>query len=87
MSFTDNRGTAVFPLKFIKECIATYTKEHGKAPKLLIMNPDDLIDYKLNLSIEQVRQLGIKFTYGDYLKKGEIDLAMGIKGRNLDVEG
>ena len=84
MSFTDGGDTAVFPLKWIKECIATYTKEHGKAPKVLVLNSDDLIDYKLNCSIEQVRQLGIRFTYGDYLKKGEIDLAMGIKGVHLD---
>ena len=79
MSFTDGRGTAVFPLAFIKECIATYTKDHGKAPKLLVLNPDDYLDYKLNLSIGQVKNLGVKITYGDYLQKGEFDLAMGIK--------
>lgn len=87
MSFTDGGSTAVFPLEWIKECIATYTEEHGKAPKLLVLNPDDYLDYKLNLSIGQAKQLGIKITYGDYLKKGEIDLAMGIKGRNLDDDG
>ena len=83
MSFTDGGGTAVFPLAWIKKCIATYTKEHGKAPKLLVLNSDDYLDYKLNLSIGQAQQLGVKITYGDYLKKGEIDLAMGIDGEEL----
>lgn len=86
MSFTDGGGTAVFPLAWIEECIATYTKEHGKAPKLLVLNPDDLLDYKLNCSFGQAKKLGVKITYSDDLKKGEIDLAMGIKGRNIDDE-
>jgi hypothetical protein len=84
MSFTDGGKLAVFPTAWIKECIATYTREHGKAPKLLVINSDDLIDYKLNLSIHDAVGLGIKITHGDYLKKGEIDLAMGIDGKELD---
>jgi len=84
MSFTDSGSTAIFPLAWIKECIATYTKDHGKAPKVLVLNPDDLIDYKLNLSIHQAIHLGVKITHGSYLNKGEIDLAMGIKGVNID---
>jgi len=86
MSFTDGGDTAIFPLAFVKKCIAQYKKDHGKAPKLLVLNPDDYLDYKLNLSLHQAKGLGIKVTYGDYLEKGEMDLAMGIKGVNLDDE-
>ena len=86
MSFTDGGDLSMFPLAFVKECIAKYTKDHGKAPKLLVLNPDDYLDFKLNLSLLQAKGLGIKVTYGDYLKKGEMDLAMGIKGKDLDVE-
>lgn len=86
MAFTEGGNLAMFPLAFIKECIATYTKDHGKAPKVLVLNEDDYLDYKLNLSLHQAKQLGVKVTYGSYLKKGEIDLAMGIKGVNLDDE-
>lgn len=71
--------SALFPTEWIKQCIATYTNDHGKAPKLLVLNEEDLFDYKLNRSIEDVAQLGVKITYGSYLKRGEIDLAMGIK--------
>jgi hypothetical protein len=79
MSFTDGGKLAIFPLEWIKQCIATYTKEHGKAPKILVVNEDDFIDYKLTCTLEQAGSLGVKVTHGSYLKKGEIDLAMGIK--------
>jgi hypothetical protein len=80
MSFTNGGDTKVFPLQWIKDCLATYTKDHGKAPQILVLNPDDLIDYRMNLSIHQADSLGLKIIYGDYLDKNEIDLAMGIKG-------
>lgn len=76
--FTDGQ-TKLFPLAWIKECIETYTKEHGKAPKLLVLSTEDYLDYSVNCSLAQVKQLNIQVTYGDYLESGEIDLAMGIK--------
>lgn len=79
MSFTNGKGVALFPTEWIKKCIATYTEDHGKAPKLLVVSEDDWIDYNLNLSIHDAKKLGIEVTRGSYLKVGEIDLAMGIK--------
>ena len=79
MSFTTGTGLAIFPTEWIRQCIATYTKNHGKAPKLLVLAEDDLLDYKLNMSINDVMKLGIQVTSAPYLKPGEIDLAMGIK--------
>lgn len=79
MSFTDGGRLAVFPLEWIKQCIAIYTKDHGKAPKILVVNEDDFIDYKLTCTLEQAASLDIKVTHGSYLKKGEIDLAIAIK--------
>jgi hypothetical protein len=81
MSFTDNTGTAIFPTNFISQCVETYTKRNGKAPKLLVVNTDDYLDYQINRTIASARGLGLEVTYGDYLKKGEIDLAMGIKNK------
>jgi hypothetical protein len=86
MSFAEGGSLAMFPLAWIKKCIATYTKDHGKAPKILVVNDDDFIDYKLNSSLHQASQLGVKVTHGSYLKKGEIDLAMGIKGVDIENE-
>lgn len=76
--FTDGQ-TAVFPLEFIKQCVKTYTKEHGKAPKILVLSEEDYIDFSLNCTLAQAGQLGLKVTHASYLKSGEIDLAMGIK--------
>lgn len=86
MSFTNNGDIVLFPLKFIKKCIATYTKDHGKAPKILVANEDDFIDYKLSCTLAQAAQLNVKVTSGKWLKPGEIDLAMGIKGEEDDTE-
>ena len=79
MSFTNGTGLALFPTEWIRQCIATYTKDHGKVPRLLVLAEDDLLDYKLNLSINDVMKLDIQFTSAPYLKPGEIDLAMGVK--------
>lgn len=87
MSFTDGGRLSVFPLAWIKQCIETYTKEHGKAPKILVVNEDDFIDYKLTCTLDQAKQLGVQVTYGSYLEKGEIDLAMGIKEEKPKKKG
>ncbi len=86
MSFVDGTGVSLFPLEFIKKCIATYTKEHGKAPKVLVIAEDDYLDYNLSCTLAQAVQLGVKITTGEWLKPGEIDLAMGIKGEEDDTK-
>lgn len=86
MSFVDGTGISLFPLKFIKECIATYTKEHGKAPKVLVIADDDYLDYSLSCTLAQAGQLNVKVTRGKWLKPGEIDLAMGVKGEKDDTK-
>ncbi len=82
MSLVDGKGVSLFPLKWIKECIATYTKENGRAPKILVISEEDYIDYNLSCTLAQAGSLGIKVTTGKYLKPGEIDLAMGVKGED-----
>lgn len=79
MSLVNGKGVALFPLEWIKQCIATYTKEHGKAPKILVISEEDYIDYNLSCTLAQAGQLGVKVIHGSYLKPGEIDLAMGVK--------
>ena len=79
MSFADGQDTAIFPLKFIKRCVKIYTRNHGKPPALLVASEEDYLDWKLNCSIGGAVQLGLKVTYGSYLKPGEYDLCMGIK--------
>jgi hypothetical protein len=79
MSLVDGKGVSLFPLEWIKQCIATYTKENGKVPKILVISEEDYIDYNLSCTLATVGQLGVKITTGTYLKSGEIDLAMGIK--------
>lgn len=68
--------TAMFPLDWIKQCISTYTVKHGKAPKLLVLAAQDYIEYKLNGTMP--KHFDVTITYGDYLKRGEIDLADGV---------
>lgn len=79
MSFTNGGSVAIFPGKWIRECIATYTKEHGKAPKVLVVAEDDYLDYCLNCSINDAKNLNVEVIRGSYLKVGEINLAMGVK--------
>lgn len=86
MSFTDGKGIALFPLEWIKECIATYTKDHGKAPQLLVVNEDDYLDYSLSCTLAQAVQLNVQVTTGKWLKKGEIDLAMGVKEKKKNAK-
>jgi hypothetical protein len=83
MSLITNTGINLFPAKFIKECIEQYTKTHGKSPKILVLSKEDLIDYKISCTLPAAESLGLeRITLGDYLKTGEIDLAMGIKNEN-----
>lgn len=80
MSFTRNTGVRLFPTDWIKSCIAQYKKNHGNDPKILVLASDDLLDYKLSCSIIPAQELGLEeITHGDYLKVGEIDLAIGHK--------
>lgn len=79
MSLVNGKGVSLFPLEFIRTCVKTYTKEHGKAPKILVISEEDYIDYNLNCTLAQAGQLGLKVTAGKYLESGEFDLAMGIK--------
>lgn len=82
MSLVNGKGVALFPLEWLKQCIATYTKDNGKAPKILVLSEEDYIDYNLSCTLAQAGQLGVKVTTAKYLKSGEIDLAMGIKGED-----
>jgi len=86
MSFTNGGSVSLFPLEFLKKCVATYTKEHGKAPKVLVISEDDYIDYNLSCTLAQTSQLKVKVTTGNWLKPGEFDFAMGIKGEEDDTE-
>lgn len=86
MSLVDGKGVSLFPLKWIQKCITTYTKENGKAPKILVISEEDYIDYNLSCTLAQAGQLKIKVTTGEWLKPGEIDLAMGVKGEEDDTK-
>lgn len=79
MSFTDGKGVSLCPLEFLKECVEAYTQKHGKAPKLLVISEDDMIDWKLSGSFAGLVSLKVEVTTGKYLKPGQFDLCMGIK--------
>ena len=80
MSFVDNTGIRVFPTSFIKDCIEKYTKSHGKKPKILVISSEDYLDYTLSCTMLSAEALGLeKIIVADYLKPGEMDLAIGIK--------
>jgi hypothetical protein len=80
MSIFDNKGLILFPYDFIKQCVETYTLEHGKPPKVLVVSNKDLIDWVFGswAGKHPVTVLGMTLITGDYLKPGEIDLAQGI---------
>jgi len=74
----------VFPLGYIRECIKTYISDKGKPPKLLVVSNIDFINYNITRTLGQYKQLRdiapeLEVTTGDYLDKGECDLALGIK--------
>jgi hypothetical protein len=83
MSFIKGGDIRLFPLKFIKECIATYEKNHGKKPKILVVSSEELIDWEISCSIHDAKVLDIEIKTGDYLKPGEYDLAMGTKKKKV----
>jgi hypothetical protein len=76
--FTDGQ-TKIFPLEWVKKCVETYAKDHGEAPKILVVSAEDYLDYKINCTLAMAGQLNLQVTYADYLQSGEIDLASGIK--------
>jgi len=80
LSLCDNKGVAVFPSEFIKQCVNTYASEHGKPPKVLVVSKEDLIDWVLSswAGNRPATVLGLTLITGDYLRPGEIDLAQGI---------
>lgn len=72
-------GYSIFPLQFIKQCVETYTKDHGKAPKLLCVSEEDYMDWVITCTIESAKQLNLEMIRVPYLKAGQFDLAMGIE--------
>lgn len=85
MSLVENSGVCLFPTQFIKNCIEKYTKSHGKKPKMLLISPEDHIDYTISCTLVPAESLGLeKIVIGHYLKSGEIDLAMELKNEKDD---
>jgi hypothetical protein len=72
---------SMFPEKFVKDAISTYTKNHGQAPKYLVCSPEDLADWAITTWGGKIREeiLGLKIVSGHYLEAGQIDLALDIK--------
>jgi len=69
----------ILPVEFIRQAIETYTKNNGKAPKVLCVSNEDYADWVLTGTIHGLNQFDLKVVTGDYLKTGEMDLAMGVK--------
>ena len=67
------------PIDFIKQCIETYTTDHGYAPKIICVSNEDYVDWHLTCTINSINQFGLKIVVGDYLRAGEFDFAMDIK--------
>lgn len=75
MSFVRNTGVSLFPTQFIKEAIETYTKNRGKAPKILVISSEDAVDYTLSNTMPKPASLGLdKIQRAEYLEPGEIEL-------------
>lgn len=72
----------IFPTKFIKECIETYTKEHGKIPKVLCVSKEDYADWMITCSIVDSKKFDLEIIVGDYLEPGQFDFATGIKNNS-----
>jgi hypothetical protein len=84
-----NGFVSIFPKEFVLNSIAQYTKKNGKAPKVLAVSNEDMIDYRMSCttpSAEWFRNVGIEhFVTNDGLSSGEMDLAMGIKNETGEV--
>lgn len=75
MSFIRNTGVRLFPTRFIKDAIETYTKNNNKKPKILVISSEDAVDYSLSCTMLKAEALGIdKIQRADYLEPGEIEL-------------
>jgi hypothetical protein len=69
----------LFPTEFIRQSVETYTKAHGNAPKILVISNEDYYDWTVSATIAAIKQFNLEVVTGDYLKSGEIDLAIDIK--------
>lgn len=81
----------LFPYQVIRGFITQYIESHGKPPKLLVVNPDDLFDWKVSCTIAQAKGLldiapDLQITYGDYLERGQMDLAIGICNDSMEEQ-
>lgn len=75
MSLIRNTGVRLFPTQFVKDAIKTYTENHGKAPKVLVISSEDAIDYSFSSTMVKASVLGLdKIQQADYLESGEIEL-------------
>jgi hypothetical protein len=75
MSFIRNTGVCLFPTQFVKDAIKTYTENHGKSPKILVISSEDAIDFSLSCTMPSAASLGLdKIQRADYLDSGEIEL-------------
>jgi len=85
MSFIDG-NMHMFPDKFIRECIETYTKNHKQSPKYLVASEEEYLDWCLInfcgkgvMGQDPPTFMGVTIIIGEYLKVGEYDLALDIK--------
>jgi len=74
---------SIFPLEFIKNCIETYTKDHGKAPKILCVSDEDYMDWVITTTIRSAKQLNLEMVRVKQFKPGEFDLCMEIVDNKL----
>lgn len=73
-------GFSVFPMQFVRDAIEQYTESKGYAPKVLCVSEEDYVDYHLTCTLPAPSYLGLDLiTTGSYLKRGEMDLALGIQ--------
>ena len=78
---------SIFPYEQLRKFIEQYISDHGFPPKILVANPMDLIDWKLSNTFSKAKCLldiapDLKITYGDYLERGQVDVALAIKDEN-----
>ena len=79
MSLISGRDAELLPVEFLKKCIATYTKNNGKAPTTLVVNSKRIVDWEISCTIQGLKALNLEVVAGDYLNNNEIDLCMGVK--------
>jgi len=84
MSSLDGNEVSLFPYSNVRAAVEQYTLSTGKAPKLLVANEDDYLDWKLSMTLIHATKLHdiapeLKVTCSKRLAPGEIDLAQGIE--------